>query len=165
MKKSTILTFATAAAIVATSAGTFAAWDQLSDTTTTAVQLKFTEPKIIDLPETLSFDNSELNGTTNVATSTIALDVSGTKAGDKVKLSLVDDAGNPKTVPDGLKVSFSKNDSDLTDGTDTSPTVGKTDYKVKVSVDTAITPQQAKNLSTNGFDVKVKAEIVSAPVN
>ena len=28
MKKSTILTFATAVAIVATSAGTFAAWDQ-----------------------------------------------------------------------------------------------------------------------------------------
>lgn len=34
MKKSTILTFATAAAIVATSAGTFATWDKLQDTKT-----------------------------------------------------------------------------------------------------------------------------------
>lgn len=34
MKKSTILTFATAAAVLATSAGTFAAWDQISDTQT-----------------------------------------------------------------------------------------------------------------------------------
>ena len=36
MKKSTILTFATAVAIVATSAGTFAAWDQLEDTSDVA---------------------------------------------------------------------------------------------------------------------------------
>lgn len=39
MKKSTILTFATAAAVLATSAGTFAAWDQTSVSQTQNVTL------------------------------------------------------------------------------------------------------------------------------
>lgn len=39
MKKSTILTFATAAAVLATSAGTFAAWDQTSVAQTQTVTL------------------------------------------------------------------------------------------------------------------------------
>ena len=40
MKKSTLLSLLTAGAVIATSAGTFAAWDQL-ETTTNEVTLKY----------------------------------------------------------------------------------------------------------------------------
>lgn len=46
MKKSTLLSFATAAAIVATSAGTYAAWDQTTATTAPAA-VTFREPVAI----------------------------------------------------------------------------------------------------------------------
>ena len=173
MKKSTLLSLATAGAIVATSAFTFAAWDQVSDTTQ-AVSLKFTAPKIVDVNTDLSFATTELNGKTSETTSQMKFDISGTKSGDKIKLSLVDTSGNALSIPDGLDVTFTKGaaasssdlvttagvaeDDSFTDGADN-------EYGVKVKVNSEITPTQAKALSESGFSVKVKAEIVSTPAS
>lgn len=164
MKKSTILSLATAGAIVATSAFTFAAWDQTS-ITTDSIPLTFTEPKIVDVNTQLSFDKTILNGTDTEAVGTMKFDVSGTQDGDAIALSLVDNAGNKVTIPTGLDVTFTKENTDLqaVDGvvTDTSITNAETTYGVKVSVSDSITPTQAKALAESGFGVKVKAEIIN----
>lgn len=173
MKKSTILSLATAGAIVATSAFTFAAWDQTSDTTAVA-SLSFTEPKIIDLTtEALTFNNDTLDGTTKEAKASMAFDVSGTGTGDSIKLSLVDNSGNPADIPTGLTVTFTKGSADSETDLSTTNGVASDDsftkdavntYGVKVTVNTDITPTDAKTLHEKGFDVAVKAEIVSPSV-
>lgn len=57
MKKSTILTFATAAAVLATSAGTFAVWDKL-DATTEAAQITMRKPAEVSVTSQLTEDAS-----------------------------------------------------------------------------------------------------------
>lgn len=72
MKKSTLLSFATAAAIVVTSAGTFAAWDKMSGTASGTID--FRDPIAVKLPsEPLTFTKTEVVETLPSATTDVAV--------------------------------------------------------------------------------------------
>lgn len=59
MKKSTILTFATAAAVLATSAGTFAVWDQL-EAKTSAVEVTIRKPATVTADTPTAVQKTEI---------------------------------------------------------------------------------------------------------
>lgn len=75
MKKTTILSLATAVAVVATSAGTYAAWDTLEVSKTASVT--FSKPVEVALKE-LSFETTDTLGSTPVASDTITITVTDT---------------------------------------------------------------------------------------
>ncbi len=118
MKKSTILSFATAAAIVATSLGTYAAWDRLNDTK--SVTLTTAKAHTVTLPsEDLRF-NGTLSDTTTEITAPLTvtteqakeltlkatnIKLGGADATDKVAVTFLDKDGttaitNPVSNPD-----------------------------------------------------------------
>ena len=61
MKKKAILGFMTGAAIVAATTGSYAAWDKLSDTSTTTLNIE--KPITISPTTDLAFDETAVNGT------------------------------------------------------------------------------------------------------
>lgn len=77
MKKTTILSLATAAAIVATSAGTYAAWDSLEASKDTTVT--FSKPVEVALND-LSFETTDTLGSTPVASDEITITVTDTES-------------------------------------------------------------------------------------
>lgn len=168
MKKSMLLSFVTAGAIIATSVGTYAAWDQTSGQTNTK-NLTFTKPVIVDVTKDMSgFTTSELNGNTQQSSDgTVSL--KSNDATKTINLSLVDASGNSLPVPDGLKVSFSTSDASINgtvvDNTNgTASVTGYTadtnlTYDVKVEVKDDVTPDQATALSNAPFTFAVKAEL------
>lgn len=60
LKKTTLLSLATAAAVVATSAGTYAAWDTI-EAKTTAASVTFRKPVTVEVGETLSMNAADTN--------------------------------------------------------------------------------------------------------
>ena len=75
MKKTTILSLATAVAVVATSAGTYAAWDTLE--VSKAASVTFSKPVEVALNE-LSFETTDTLGSTRMASDTITITVTDT---------------------------------------------------------------------------------------
>ena len=75
MKKTTILSLATAVAVVATSAGTYAAWDTLE--VFKAARVTFSKPVEVALDE-LSFETTDALGSTRLASDDITITVTDT---------------------------------------------------------------------------------------
>ena len=75
MKKTRILCLATAVAVVATSAGTYAAWDTLEVSKTASVT--FSKPVEVALNE-LSFETTDTLGSTRMASDNITITVTDT---------------------------------------------------------------------------------------
>lgn len=75
MKKTTILSLATAVAVVATSAGTYAAWDTLE--VSKAASVTFSKPVEVALNE-LSFETTDTLGSTRMASDRITITVTDT---------------------------------------------------------------------------------------
>lgn len=122
MKKSTILSLATAGAIVATSAFTFAAWDQL-DSTATVGKLKINEPVSVTVtPDT----SSELATTSDHGTDAPVYKGTANVVVDNVPADYKLDAEatvykDGSEVPEGsvTATAILAAGSDLTDGTKT----------------------------------------------
>ena len=76
MKKTTILSLATAVAVVATSAGTYAAWDTLEVSKKASVT--FSKPVEVALND-LSFETTDALGSTPEASGTITITVTDTE--------------------------------------------------------------------------------------
>ena len=76
MKKTTILSLATAVAVVATSAGTYAAWDTLE--VSKAARVTFSKPVEVALDE-LSFKTTDALGSTRLASDDITITVTDTE--------------------------------------------------------------------------------------
>ena len=76
MKKTTILSLATAVAVVATSAGTYAAWDTLEVSKKASVT--FSKPVEVALDE-LSFKTTDALGSTRLASDDITITVTDTE--------------------------------------------------------------------------------------
>lgn len=82
MKKTTILSLATAVAVVATSAGTYAAWDTLE--VSKAASVTFSKPVEVALDE-LSFETTDALGSTRMASDEITITVTDTDSQAKTK--------------------------------------------------------------------------------
>lgn len=95
MKKTTILSLATAVAVVATSAGTYAAWDTLEVSKKASVT--FSKPVEVALND-LSFETTDALGSTRLASGDITITVTDTEnQADtltiKPEISVSDDSG------------------------------------------------------------------------
>lgn len=155
MKKSTILTFATAAAIVATSAGTFATWDTLSASQT--VTLTYADPVVVSM-KTLTAPTAKLGDSINGQKSVeidVPVDVEGyaRNENDAIQLSSVTDLSSKD-----IKVTFKKGESTLTDGKDTAFDATNT-YKAVVEV-----TGQSKVDANLPASLEIKAELIPASV-
>lgn len=95
MKKTTILSLATAVAVVATSAGTYAAWDTLE--VSKAASVTFSKPVEVALNE-LSFETTDALGSTRMASDEITITVTDTESRAKTltikpEISVSDSSG------------------------------------------------------------------------
>lgn len=161
MKKSTLLSLATAGAIVATSAFTFATWDKTTAEQTLTVS--YANPVTVSM-DALSFPGDKKLGDTINGVESVDVDVpveiTGSKNGDKLKLSAT---GPENATLQGVSVSFKKGDTILTDGEDTITADGKTTYKAVVSIvkDGNATEKPADASLTSNISIKAELSRVS----
>lgn len=153
MKKSTLLSFATAGAIVVTSAGTYAAWDSLTDETTANITFRNPVTVTVNPSYTLGETVSEL-GTLPTAEGTVTFTVSNEgELAKTLTIKPIVSGGDSASVADFdfeiVDLTDGKLNGDLTDGfVDTDITT--TAYTVKV------TPKDASASKVAGKEVTIK---------
>ncbi|MCR0327271.1 hypothetical protein MKA58_07685 [[Clostridium] innocuum] len=164
MKKSTLLSLLTAGAVIATSAGTFAAWDTTEATSTGS--LSFDSPVTIATTSTPTYaqTGTRTYGEKPVATGNVEFNVSGTGnnesgVGNKAKLKLTavvkDETSND--IVSGVDVTFKKGSTDLTDGVDDKVTDASNTYTV------TLTP--SNNEATEALTKSLKVEVTGTLEN
>lgn len=155
MKKTTLLSLVTAATVVATSAGTFAIWDNKEAKTTDAFSLK------AGTPINMKISASDFAAGTTVskgsdATTTVSVTPTNLEGSGNVKLTVL----NPNSIPNGVKVTF-KDDQNVdmpdtgfavTDGTAQTYTV-----VVSINEDELGTQDLVDALSGQAISFDVKA--------
>lgn len=133
MKKSTLLSLLTAGAVIATSAGTFAAWDKLSDVSTG--KLSFDKPVTVTA-EKMSFTQSSRALKENpVATANATFNISNvpTDKIDGIKLTATVLSGETN-VTDQVNITIKKNNVPVNaSGLDDSVAAGENTYSVEVT--------------------------------
>lgn len=155
MKKSTLLSFATAAAIIATSAGTFAAWDQ-TKAVTDPVAITFRN-KVTTTITTADFnENNAAIGTTPEFTSTPTIEVKDIPASvEKAEYNIVVKAYayDTEAAATAAKTAAdpSTNASTNVDVTTTNDTTSlETATNGKVTPTITVTPKDTLDPSTDG---------------
>ena len=154
MKKSTILTFATAIAIVATSAGTFAAWDQLEATSDVA-NLVVGTPVTVQAGTLTTFNEEErvLGDTLPSYTSTVEFNVVDTDSKvSKLTLEpiLTDSSDQPIDAAKAtIEITQDGADNGLAGNVDSKVEATNT-YNVKVSVKDASLAGKTLKVSVKG---------------
>ncbi|MBS6182445.1 hypothetical protein MKC91_02110 [[Clostridium] innocuum] len=165
MKKSTLLSLLTAGAVIATSAGTFAAWDQL-ETTTNEVTLKYAAGVNVSTTVQPTAITDSLGGENGVesVTSDFTINVKNAPAGSKMNLETVNSDDSAVTLPTGVTVEYFKKDGDTVTAFDpddvindaTSESGKDMTYQVKVTVN----PTTASASEASAFSkFKVKATL------
>lgn len=151
MKKSTILTFATAAAVLATSAGTFAAWDVMDATATGTVTLR--NPAVVSTEDLTTFasENESTYGADPVYKSTATFNITGVPTtGYELKVTPVVKDGNGDIATNLVKVDATvQGSADITDNN------AKT-----VDVQVTALKDGESSLAGKNLTVEVKGEIV-----
>lgn len=167
MKKSTLLSLATAGAIVATSVGTFAAWDTLDAVSSNAMTIRYGEPVVLSIASVTSpteelAPTDSINGANSV-NGKVNLSVAGLAdtTNKQIKLTAVSDT-------DGTELDLSTKDISVkfSDGT-TEVNSGEVlniksngeaaDYDVKITMNEGVT---SKNDAKLPATIYVKAELV-----
>ena len=170
MKKTTVLSLLTAGAILITGAGTYATWDQITDTSE-AQTVTFRAPVAVEVTGlTLSSDEFALGATdtpTASGTANITVSDAGNKA-DTLKLTPAV-SGSGVTLDD-----FDITITDTTVGHNTALTTQTgywedKDYDASGTANTYTVTLKAKEASKAKFtgqniEVTLKAELVAAPV-
>lgn len=156
MKKSTLLSLATMAAIAVTSAGTYAVWDTTSSTSSGT--LTVAQPKVtVTATElgTMEEGTDTLNATEITYTGSVVFDVKGVGTIDTMMLTPeVKDGDNAVAAAD-IDVVIKKGATSLTeaDGTFTdTPTEGENNYTVEVTV-------KNKDLAGKTLNVTLTGEV------
>lgn len=158
MKKSTLLSFVTAGAIVATSVGTYALWDQM-EAKTSDYTLKIGTPIEVAVNSTNFVANTIVEpGQPQIASMSFTpANLPSTKTG-KVLLSVDDETKLPK----GVKVSFTDETGNTempADGFSVDDSTQQ-NYKVKVELDdNELTTQDELN-AVKGADLSFKVKAV-----
>lgn len=167
MKKSTLLSLATAGAIVATSVGTFAAWDTLDAVSSNAMTIQYGEPIVLSIANVTSPTNKlaptdSINGT-NTVIGKVNLSVAGLAdtTNKQIKLTAVSDSnGTPLDLSTkDISVGFSDGTTDVNSGEalDIKSNGAATDYDVKITMNENVTSKNEAKLPTV---IYVKAELV-----
>lgn len=142
MKKTTILSLATAVAVVATSAGTYAAWDTLEVSKSASVT--FSKPVEVALNE-LSFDTTDNLGSTPVASDEITITVTDTESRANT-LTIKPEI----SVSDGSGITIDDFTIELVDNT-----VGHNSAGLEGSASTGFTDTDFDHSGANTYTVKV----------
>ena len=154
MKKSTILTFATVVAIVATSAGTFAAWDQLEDTSDVA-NLVVGTPVTVQAGTltTFSEESRVLGDTLPSYTSTVEFNVvdNNSKVSTLTLQPILTDSSDQPIDSSKATIEITQDGADngLTGNVDSKVEATNT-YNVKVSVKDASLAGETLKVSVKG---------------
>lgn len=169
MKKKTLLTLCTAGTIVMTSAVSFAAWDQTSDTKDKII-VEVAKPVTVSMKDanitftgTLADSNSINGGATSLTSSSFKVgvkDLDADKAtGAKLKLTA-------NGAPDGVKVAFESAGKTIESGTEVDYDAAA-NYTMVVSHDTATDGDGAKLKAKAGtkLNLSVTAELIPATTN
>lgn len=160
MKKSTLLSLLTAGAVIATSAGTFAAWDTTVATSTGT--LSFDSPVTIATTSTPTYaqTGTRTYGEKPVATGTVDFNVAGTGGKAKLKLNAVVKDKTTDAVVSGVNVTFKKGSTDLTTGIDENVTDAANVYTVTITP----TSDDATEDLTKPLKVEVTGTLENATV-
>lgn len=155
MKKSTILSLATAIAVVGTSAFTFAVWDETTASETATLTVGSPVKITADTFENFTEDSSRTSGNDPVYTSNVTFNIAGNDAGKAKTLTLT------PTVKDGDKaltdaqvdvtLEQTESDSGLINLVDSKIEDSNT-YTVKVTV-------KDNTLATKALTVEVAGEL------
>ncbi len=153
MKKSTLLSLATAGAIVLTSAGTYAVWDTLSGTSKGQITVDNPSVTVAATDMTFAKGTDTLGGDSIAYTGTAKFDVTDT--GNHVNtMTLEPTVKNGENAVDAndVEVTIKKGETALTNTdskyTDTTLTSGANEYTVEVTV-------KNKALAGKTLDVEV----------
>lgn len=160
MKKSTLLSLLTAGAVIATSAGTFAAWDTTE--ATSSGELSFDSPVTIATTSTPTYAQTETRtyGEKPVATGTVDFNVSGSGGKANLKLNAVVKDKTTDAVVSGVDVTFKKGSTDLTTGVDKNVTDAANSYTVTITP----TSDDATEALTKALKVEVTGTLENATV-
>lgn len=155
MKKSTILTFATAAAIVATSAGTFALWDTLSATKTATLTIR-NPVTVTAQADAVSLKSETVLDALPVYEGSAKFDLESVPTGYEIEPKVTVKKGADEVAAEKLTVN-----SEVVGGTTVE--AGKSTKEVKVTV----TPTAgATDLAGQSLNVEVTAKLVkTTPTN
>lgn len=166
MKKSTLLSLATAGAIVATSVGTFAAWDQMSAVSSESITLNYGTPVSTTVASVALNDSNailapsgSLEGSDEVI-GTVKVTVNGPDAvaSKALKLTAVSDAnGETPLLNDNITIEFSEDGTTFNSGDQLAISKGtEKTYNVKIKLNDNLS-EKPNDLPSNFY---VKAEVV-----
>lgn len=149
MKKTTLLSLFTAGAIVATTAGTYAAWDATS--VESGARLELTKGRTLAM-ENVTFDSSlgTIGDSKLESKAQVKVTTNDTKG---LTLSVINSDGSEVSNSDVI-FTWKKGDQPLVDGKDAAPIAGENVYTLTASIDP--TTATAINQDTS-LDLKVKA--------
>lgn len=154
-KKSTLLSLATAAAIVATTFGTYAVWDTLESETNQTVSIA--SPSVtVNASSTGLVENDSVGAKTVDYSTTATFNITGA---DKLSLLTLTPTvtmtdGTSVTEGTDYDVAITQTDDTITDGVDSKLTEGANAYDVKVTI---------KNSTLQGKEMKVTVKGEATP--
>ena len=157
MKKTTILSLATAAAFITTTIGTYAAWDR-TEVTTNTESVTFRNPVTVDVGA-LSLSTDSTIGTTPSATGSVTFTVEGDDQVDTLTLTPVIAGGEGVDVND-FDITITDKSEALTPALAGDATAGFKDTSLKTTVyDITITPKEASasQVTSQAVTVQLKA--------
>lgn len=133
-KKSTLLSLATAAAIVATTFGTYAVWD--TTTKTASAELTLRKPVVVDTTTMAAFTTADGFGTTPSYTSDVTFTVANLEqvTNGKITLATTVKKGDGIDVTSNFDVAYTEaaGGAGLTDNVDSTITASNS-YTVKIT--------------------------------
>lgn len=154
-KKSTLLSLATAAAIVATTFGTYAVWDTLTSETSQTVSIA--KPSVtVNATSTTLVENDSVGANTVDYSTTATFNITGADKLSSLKLTPTVTMTEGISVTEGTDydVEITQTNDTITDGVDSKLDEGANVYDVKVTV---------KNKDLQGKEMKVTVEGVATP--
>lgn len=158
ISKKSLLSLLTVSAIVVTMAGSYAVWDQLSDSTTAT--LKLDKPVVATMTLNDSFTAGTrtlgaVNDYTNTATFKVEnLDGNSVKAKLTAVVKDITDA-SPTDVSDEFDVTIKKAGTEVTNGIDDNVAEGENTYEVTVTPRNSITDEKAVELAGKTLQVEM----------
>lgn len=146
-KKSTLLSLATAAAIVATTFGTYAVWDTLGSETSQTVSIA-TPSVTVNATSTTLVENDSVGADTVDYSTTATFDITGADKLSSLTLTPTVTMTDGTSVTEGTDydVEITQTDDTITGGVDSKLSEGANVYNVKVTI---------KNSNLQGKEMKV----------
>lgn len=154
-KKSTLLSLATAAAIVATTFGTYAVWDTLESDTSQKISIA--RPSVIVTANSVALtENNTIGGDEVNYSTTATFNIQGAENLSSLKLTPTVTMTDETSITEGVDydVEIAQTDDTIVGGVDSSLVEGDNAYNVKVTI---------KNKDLQGKEMEVIVKGVATP--